>query len=532
MSTLSLTQTSADRRDAPAAAIHCADRRRALAEIHERAARAAAGLEALGVRPGDTIAVYLRNDFPHLEAALAAGLLGAYVVPVNWHYSVEEARYLFEDSGAKALVIHADLLAGVREAVPPGVTTLVVETPAEVLAAYGVDPALGRVRPGDVAWDDWLAGFEPLPPRPVASPGSMIYTSGTTGRPKGVRRAPPTPEQAAAAAELTRVLFGIGPWEDRPHEMVLAIPGPLYHSAPNGWAMRFLQAGANLVLRPRFDAEQLLADIERFGVTHLLAVPTMFVRLLKLPEALRRKYDLSSLRFVMHGAAPCPPDIKRQMIAWWGPVIWEHYGNTEAGALTLCNSEEWLAHPGTVGKVLPDCELRLLGEDGREVPPGQAGEIVAWRRAYADFTYHGDDEKRRKAEKAPGLISLGDVGRLDADGFLYLCGRASDMVISGGVNIYPAEIEAELQNMPGVADCAVFGIPDEEFGEQLCAVIQPEPGQTLTADAVRSFLRARLAGFKTPRRIEFRAELPREDSGKIFKRKLRAPYWEQAGRQI
>jgi long-chain acyl-CoA synthetase len=515
-----------------AAVVYSGDRQRSLAEIRARAARAAAGLEALGVGHGDTVAVYLRNDFPHLEAALAAGMLGAYVVPVNWHYSVDEARYILEDSGAKALIIHADLLAGIPGAIPDGVVTLVVETPPEIVRTFGLDPALAGAPDGAVEWDVWLSGFEPLPPRAVTPPGSMIYTSGTTGRPKGVRRAPPTPEQAAAATALSHRIFGIGPWEDRPGEIVLCIPGPLYHSAPNGWAVRFVQIGANIVLQPKFDAEQLLADIERFSITHLLAVPTMFVRLLKLPEAVRRKYDLSSLKFVMHGAAPCAPHVKRSMIEWWGPIIWEHYGNTEAGGLTLCNSQEWLAHPGTVGRVLEDCELRLLDETGAEVPLGQPGEVVAWRKAYADFTYHGDDAKRRAAEKRPGLISLGDVGFLDADGFLYLSGRANDMVISGGVNIYPAEIEAELLKMPGVADCAVFGVPDEEFGEQLLAVVQSDPGAALTAEEVRGFLRGRLAGFKVPRRVEFADELPREDSGKIFKRKLREPYWAAAGRQI
>jgi long-chain acyl-CoA synthetase len=512
--------------------IYSGDRQVPLADIRVRAARAAAGLKALGVGHGDTIAVYLRNDFPHLEAAIAAGMVGAYVVPVNWHYSVDEARYIFEDSGAKLVVIHADLLVGVREAVPAGVKVLSVATPPEIAEVFRVDAALAEVAPGDLAWDSWVAGFEPLAEQAVAPPGSMIYTSGTTGRPKGVRRAPPTPEQAAGAAGLSKQIFGIGPWEDRPEDIVLCIPGPLYHSAPNGWAMRFLQIGANMVLQPKFDAEQLLKDIERFRITHLLAVPTMFVRLLKLPDEVRAKYDLSSLQFVMHGAAPCAPHVKRSMIEWWGPIIWEHYGNTEAGALTLCDSAQWLAHPGTVGKVLDDADFHLLDEEGNDVPTGMPGEVVAWRPSYADFTYHGDDDKRRKAEKRPGLIALGDVGFLDPEGFLYLSGRASDMVISGGVNIYPAEIEAELQKMPGVADCAVFGIPDEEFGEQLLAVVQAEPGADLAADAVRAFLRGRLAGFKVPRQVEFSAELPREDSGKIFKRKLRAPYWEAAGRQI
>jgi long-chain acyl-CoA synthetase len=257
----------------------------------------------------------------------------------------------------------------------------------------------------------------------------------------------------------------------------------------------------------------------------------MFVRLLKLPEDVRHKYDLSSLKFVMHGAAPCPVHIKRAMIDWWGPVISEHYGGTETGAVTYLDSAQWPAHPGSVGKPLDTVQLMVLGEDGEPIETGGTGEVVAWHKHYPDFTYHGDDAKRARAQKK-GLMSLGDVGYLDADGFLYLCGRASDMIISGGVNIYPAEIEAEILKLTGVADCAVFGIPDEEFGEQVCAVIQPRPGASLDEAEVRAELRHTLAGYKVPRRIAFSDTLPREDSGKIFKRKLREPYWENAGRSI
>lgn len=515
-----------------AARIYSADRSIAVDRMRERAARAASGYEALGVGLGDTVALFLRNDLVYLEATLGAGMLGAYVVPVNWHNSAEEANYILTDSGAKVLVIHADLLAGIADSVPSGVHVLVVETPPEIVAAFNLEERAARVPAGSDDWNVWIEGFEPMADRAITSPGSMIYTSGTTGRPKGVRRAPSTPEQIQAGIEVSRILFGLEGWEERPEDVVLLIPGPLYHSAPNGWLLRFAALGANIVIAPRFDAEGLLAEIQRRRVTHLLAVPTMFVRLLKLSPEVRSKYDLSSLKFVMHGAAPCPAHVKREMIDWWGPVICEHYGNTETGGLTFCDSQMWLSHPGTVGKVLPGCELRIIDENGNDVPTGQPGEIVAWRKAYADFTYHGDDEKRRRAEKRPGLISLGDMGYLDQEGFVYLSGRSSDMVISGGVNIYPAEIEAELHKMPGVFDCAVFGIPDEDFGEKLCAYVQPERGTELTVEAVQAFIRDRMAGYKTPRVVEFVNELPREDSGKIFKRKLREPYWAGLGRQI
>jgi len=313
--------------------------------------------------------------------------------------------------------------------------------------------------------------------------------------------------------------------------MVTVITGPMYHSAPNAYGLYAFRVGANIILQPRFDPEELLQMIERHKVTHLHMVPTMFVRLLKLPDEVKRKYDLSSLRFVVHAAAPCPVHVKQAMIEWWGPVINEYYGGTETGAVVFCDSEEYLAHPGTVGKAIDDAKVMVIDEDGKELTHGATGEIVCRTSTIPDFTYHGDDEKRRNSEKA-GLIALGDVGYLDEDGFLYLCDRAKDMVISGGVNIYPAEIEAELHKMPGVGDCAVFGIPDEEFGESLCAVVQPQPGVTLQEDEVRSFLRERVASYKVPRKVEFRGDLPREDSGKIFKRKLREPYWEAAGRKI
>lgn len=501
------------------------------AALQERAARAASGFRSLGIGPGDVVAVYLRNDFPFMEASAAAGLVGAYSTPVNWHNSPDEARYIFENSGAKAIVIHADLYRGIDKAIPGEVPVFVVETPPEIVSAYGLSSADAKLPDSATSWDEWLAQFPPIEAGPAEAPGSMIYTSGTTGHPKGVRRSPPTPEQAVAWASIIGKVMGFNPAYGEPQEMVTVITGPMYHSAPNAYGLYAFRVGANIILQPRFDPEELLQMIERHKVTHLHMVPTMFVRLLKLPDEVKKKYDLSSLRFVVHAAAPCPVHVKQAMIEWWGPVINEYYGGTETGAVVFCNSEEYLAHPGTVGKAIDNAKVLVIDEHGNELARGATGEIVCRTSTIPDFTYHGDDEKRRKSEKA-GLIALGDVGYLDEDGFLYLCDRAKDMVISGGVNIYPAEIEAELHKMPGVGDCAVFGIPDEEFGESLCAVVQPQPGATLKETDVRSFLRERVAGYKVPKKVEFRSDLPREDSGKIFKRKLREPYWEAAGRRI
>ena len=504
------------------------ERRLELAAMGERAARAATGLLSLGIREGDLIALYLRNDFPFVEASTAAGLLGVYATPVNWHYLPDEAAYLFENSGAKAIVIHADLIEGVRSALPPGVPVLVVPTPPEIAEAYAITPQ--AIPPGMLDWDAWLADFEPYAGEPSTGGGTVIYTSGTTGRPKGVRRHPPTPEQTEAYVRVLMRGFGFVGF-GAPQDVVTVVTGPMYHSAPNAYGLFAARVGGTVILQPRFDPEELLQLIEKHRVTHLHMVPIMFHRLLKLPEDVKRKYDLSSLKFVVHAAAPCPPPIKREMIEWWGPVIEEYYGATEVGIVVSCNSEEWLAHPGTVGKPIPEAEVRIIDKDGKDVPQGEVGEVVSRNRFINDFTYHGDDQKRRDSEKS-GLIAPGDIGYFDKDGFLYLCDRAKDMIISGGVNIYPAEIEAEILKMPGVADCAVFGIPDEEFGEGVCAVVQPSDGADLSEASVKAYLRERVAGYKLPRRVEFAAELPREDSGKIFKRKLREPFWAGLERRI
>ncbi len=510
---------------APDARIVSGDHARTHAELGERAARAATGLERLGVAAGDAVALLLRNDLPFLEASLAAGALGAYAVPINWHLQAEEVAYVLRDCGARVLVVHADLLAAVRDAVPPEMTVLCAETPPAIRAAFGISAEAGAPPGTEHDWSDWLAGFAPRPPSDVAPPAAMIYTGGTTGRPKGVRRTPPTAAEVEGMQQTVRTTFGFEPG------MRTVIAGPLYHSAPNTYALASVRAGAHLVLQPRFDAEGLLALIETHRITHFYAVPTMFVRLLKLPEAVRARYDLSSLRWVIHAAAPCPPEVKRAMIEWWGPVVYEFYGSTEVSVVTLCDSAEALQRPGTVGRPLPWVTARIYDDEGRAVPAGTVGELYARNTRYTDFTYHGLDDKRRAAER-DGLITVGDVGYFDEAGYLFLCDRRIDMIISGGVNIYPAEIEAVLITMPGVADCAVFGIPDVEFGESVAAAVQLLPGTALTERDVRAWLRERIAHYKVPRVVEFHDQLPRLDSGKLLKRRLREPHWAGTGRAI
>lgn len=500
-------------------------------QLDTRALQAAAGFNDLGVEPGDGVGIYLRNDFAFFEASIGASKVGAYPVAINWHYTKAEAAYLLTDSAVKVLVIHADLLAGIREVVPEGVKVLVVPVSEDIQQAYGLSDSVCAIQPEDTNWDSWREDFQPEPRDPAQTPSTIIYTSGTTGHPKGVRRPMSTPEQTMIAMNMLTQSYGFTDYVGRGHEITTAIIGPIYHSAPNAHANFCFRQGANIVITPRFDPEELLRLIEEHGITHLNMVPIMFNRLLKLPEHVRNKYDLSSLKFVAHAAAPVSPPIKRAMIEWWGPVINEYYGSTEMGNVTFCTSEEWLAHPGSVGKLMPNAVVRIIDDVGNEMPPREIGEVIGRTIGSADFTYQNDDEKRKRMEKQ-GLVTPGDMGYFDEDGFLYLCDRANDMVISGGVNIYPAEVEAELHKFPEIADCAVFGIPDEEFGEALCAYIQLQEGMELVESDLRTRLRETVAGYKMPRVWEFVPELPREDSGKIFKRKLRAPYWEGQERQI
>jgi long-chain acyl-CoA synthetase len=306
----------------------------------------------------------------------------------------------------------------------------------------------------------------------------------------------------------------------------------MYHTAPNVHAIAAVVLGMDLTVLPRFDPADFLRVIEEHRIGHLQMVPTMFVRLLQLPDDVRAQYDLSSLQTVVHAAAPCPVEVKRRMIEWFGPVVTEYYGGSETGIAVWCDSAEWLAHPGTVGHPVDGSGIRIVGDDGEDLPVGDVGVVyIKPADNWPDFTYIGDDDKRRVMERA-GYLTVGDVGRLDADGYLYLTDRANDMVISGGVNIYPAEIEGVLYSLAGVRDVAVFGIPDEEYGEILAAHIDVDPSAGLTQDAVRDFVRGRLAGYKVPTVVVFDDNLPREESGKLFKRRLRDMYWAEAGRGI
>ncbi|HEY6511773.1 MAG TPA: AMP-binding protein, partial [Burkholderiaceae bacterium] len=409
----------------------------------------------------------------------------------------------------------APLAHELHAALPPGMPALQV----------GAAPAGSAAGPWP-SWDALRDAAAPCADAAGTPRGPMLYTSGTTGRPKGIRRHAPSPEQVARTLERSRLCYGLEPG------MRALLNAPIYHSAPNAYAVGVTQAeGATLLLEQRFDAERTLQLIERHRLTHAYLVPTLYVRLLRLPDDVKRNYDLSSMRHVSSTGSPCAPEVKRAMIDWWGPVFNECYGSSELGYMTYVTSAEALAKPGTAGRALPDCELAILDEEGRTMPPGEPGLIYARQPGMVDFSYQGNDGARRGMER-DGFLTMGDVGYLDRDGYLFIVDRSADMVISGGVNIYPAEIEQALLGLPHVADCAVFGIPDDEFGEALAAAVQPRPGVHLSADEVRAFLRERIAGYKVPAVVTFHEALPREDTGKIFKRKLREPYWAGRTRRV
>jgi long-chain acyl-CoA synthetase len=358
----------------------------------------------------------------------------------------------------------------------------------------------------------------------------MVYTSGTSGRPKGVRRPLPggDPDEVPPLATWFFGLFALAPFDGHVHICC----SPLYHTAVLNFATNSIQLGHPVVLMERFEPEEMLRLIERHRVTHTHMVPTQFRRLLALPEPVRAKYDVSSMRAAIHSAAPCPQDVKRRMLDWWGPVVVEYYAASEGGG-TGITAQEWLARPGSVGRAWTGTEVRVLDAEGNDLPAGETG-LVYMRMGTSTFDYHKDAEKTR-ASRAGGMFTVGDIGYLDAEGYLYLRDRQSDLIISGGVNVYPAEIEAELSCHPAVADVAVFGIPHDEWGEEIKAVVEPaagaEAGPALTGELL-AFLRGRVAKFKLPRTIDYVGELPRDPNGKLYKRLLRDPYWANRERAI
>lgn len=505
--------------------IYFSGRRIARADFNERSRRLASDLKANGVGADDVVAILMRNDVAYLEVVEACRHVGARYAVINWHAAPPEVAYIVEDSGAKALFAHVDLLEPVVQAVPAGVRLIGVDVSDVLAAAYGS----AHVEVGEAErMEDLIKAAAPYEGASEKLRGLFAYTSGSTGRPKGIRRKmnPDGPDSYETYAQLARLLLGANEG-DRMH-----IAAPLYHSAPNALAQFVLAAGdIDLFIEPKFDAETFLNAVDEHGVTHAYIVPTMMVRLLKLPEETRAKYGTSSLRFTISTGSPCPAAVKEAMIDWFGPVLNETYGASELGFMTLINAEDALKKRGSVGKVLPGGDVKILDDDMNELPPGEVGRIYIHLPMFGDFEY--TNKAGALADQRHGAFTtVGDVGYVDEDGFIYISDRKKDMIISGGANIFPSEIEAELIQMPEVRDCAVFGAPDEEFGERIVAAVQCAPGVSLDLDKVHAFLAPRLAKFKLPRVLDIHEALPREDSGKIFKARLRAPYWEKAGRSI
>jgi long-chain acyl-CoA synthetase len=481
--------------------------------LDERSSRLAHVLRAAGLRTGDHLALMMENSSALLEVTWAAQRAGLYYTALNSHLRHSEVQHILDDCGAEAFFV-SGRLGDVATTLDLDRIRLRVSVGGDILGFEAYDTALARGAPTPIA--DEAEGRE------------MLYSSGTTGVPKGVRKelTPGPPGDPASASVQIAVNIGargIGA------DTVYLSPAPLYHSAPLVYCMATHRLGGTCVVMESFDAAQCLAAIERYRVTHAQFVPTMFTRMLRLPEEERRAYDLSSLQWAVHAAAPCPVPVKQAMLAWWGPIIHEYYAGTEDIGFAQITPEEWLAHPGSVGR--PMGEVHIVGADDQEVATGQSGTV--YFAGGRQFDYHNDPEKTAKMRNARGWRTLGDVGHLDEDGYLYLTDRASDMVVSGGVNIYPREAELTLASHPEVVDVAVFGVPDDEMGESLLAVVQPEDlDDPPEVDELLAWCRARLAAYKCPRAVTFIEAMPRDPSGKLFKRVLRDPYWEGRASRI
>ena len=476
-------------------------------QLDEQSNRLAHALRAAGLRPGDHLALMMENGPAFLEVAWAAQRAGLYYTALNAHLRRDEAQYILDDCGAEALVLSAGL-AGVAAGLD--------------LERIRLRIAAGGGVPGFLDYADVLAGGDPAALPDEAEGREMLYSSGTTGVPKGVRKPLGVTVPGDPQCPSVVIAEGIGAMGIAEGAVYLS-PAPLYHSAPLVYSMACHRLGATTVVMESFDAAACLGAIQRYGVTHAQFVPTMFTRMLRLPEAERLGYDVSSLRYVVHAAAPCPVPVKKRMLEWWGPIIYEYYAGTEDVGSSFITPAEWLAHPGSVGR--PMVEMHIVGEDGEEVPTGETGTV--YFAGGREFAYHNDPGKTASIQDRHGWRTLGDVGHVDAEGYLYLTDRSADMVVSGGVNIYPREAEQVLLAHPAVLDAAVFGVPDDEMGEAVKAVVQfADPAAPVPEAELLAWCRERLASYKCPRSVDVVAELPRDPSGKLFKRLLRAPYWE------
>jgi long-chain acyl-CoA synthetase len=485
------------------------------AALDAEANRLSQYLRSLGLQPGDHMAFCLENHPKFLAIAWGAQYAGLYYTAISSRLTAEETEYIVNDCGAQVFITSrykADVAAELVGQMPQVRAQLMLDGIIDGYEDY--EQVIGSQ--SDAPLEDRVAGKD------------MLYSSGTTGRPKGVKPAPPSDpiDAPSPVTGLGQLLLGYD------ESMVYLSPAPLYHAAPLRFCMAAHQVGATVVVMEHFDPEQALQLIEKYRVTHSQWVPTMFVRMLKLPSEVRDRYDVSSMKAAIHAAAPCPAQVKEQMIDWWGPVLHEYYAGTEGNGFVYCDSHQWLEHRGTVGKALLG-EVHILDDDGEELPVGEEGTI--YFASDAEFEYHNDPEKTAQSRNEKGWSTLGDVGRLDEDGFLYLTDRKSYMIITGGVNVYPQETENILAMHPKVLDVAVIGVPNEDFGEEVKAIVQPmdggEAGPGLERELI-SYCREHLADVKCPRSVDFREELPRHPTGKLYKRLLKDEYWSGHGTRI
>jgi long-chain acyl-CoA synthetase len=476
------------------------------AELDAASNRVAQFFRSRGLAAGERVAIFLGNLPDYFALAWGAQRCGLRFVCISSKLTASEVDYILTDSGAKLLIADA-ALADV----------------ATVLTAQVERFALGGALSGFASWEDAVAAMPSTPVADQTAGTGMLYSSGTTGRPKGILPAMPADPAIDHVTPLTMLaagFFGLGA-----HTAYLST-APLYHAAPLGWTMTVHKLGGTVVLMRKFDAEAALAFIAQYRCNAGQFVPTHFVRMLKLPDDVRGRYDVSSMKVAIHAAAPCPVPVKRAMIDWWGPVIDEYYAGTEANGFTAIKAAQWLERPGSVGTAIGEAKLHICDEDGNDLAAGQEGMVFF--EGPRQFEYHNDPVKTAESRNRHGWTTLGDVGRVDEDGYLYLTDRKSFMIISGGVNIYPQEIENHLVTHPKVADVAVVGAPHEEMGEQVVAVVQPvdmaDAGDALR-DELIAYARTALSGVKLPRRIDFMEQLPRHDTGKLYKRLIRDAYW-------
>lgn len=489
-------------------------------DVNAHARKLASGLDSLGLNEGDVIGVMLRNCQEYLELINASRQIGSYYCPINWHFTAEEVKFILQDSGTHILVVQAEFWGKLKPVVPPGMSVIIVGDHPDAINHLN-----GQVK----HFETWRDSFSEHTVYSKTPRGHMAYTSGTTGKPKGVVRIPFNEEEAQAKQNELQVIVRQTLGLEKGCRALL--PAPLYHSAPSLFAQVALQVCDVFVLTEKFDPLELLRLIEKFRIEVVYLVPIMYVRMLKLDESVRKQYDLSSVRFIASTGAPCAPEVKRAMIEWFGPVVYETYASSEAGLITLVDSVQALDKPGTAGLPVGQAEIKIYDDAGQECKTGEVGHIYVRQYAYTDFYYRNNPEARKKVERN-GLINLGDIGYLDKEGYLFVCDRNSDLVISGGVNIYPAEIEHQILQYSGVADCAVLGIPDNEFGEALLAYIQPYENTELQVGHLREWLGNRLAKYKIPKQLLIKHDLPRDDNGKIYKRFLRDKFWEGKARKV